>query len=160
MAWHRSGDKPLSEPMVVSLSTHICVTRPQWVNSARASATIMMTEASWHMPGVLQWYDLDVSLNQSATTTVVPTWSLYNQYSCKICYNTKVIKAIFQWIITKIYLFIIFNVKSDQWLIENKDWSHMKVVSVCPQEQHLILGKGPDFQRMVIFKFFFYYNPM
>ena len=33
MAWRRSGDKPLSEPMMVSLLTHICVTRPQWVLS-------------------------------------------------------------------------------------------------------------------------------
>ena len=32
MAWGRSGDKPLSEPMTVSLMTHICVTRPQWDN--------------------------------------------------------------------------------------------------------------------------------
>ena len=31
MAWRRPGDKPLSEPRVVGLSTHICVTRPQWV---------------------------------------------------------------------------------------------------------------------------------
>ena len=31
MAWCRSGDKPLSEAMVFSLLTHICVTRPQWV---------------------------------------------------------------------------------------------------------------------------------
>ena len=31
MAWHRLGDKPLSEPMMVSLSTHICVTLPPWV---------------------------------------------------------------------------------------------------------------------------------
>ena len=31
MAWRRSGDKPLSEPMTVNLPTHICVTRPQWV---------------------------------------------------------------------------------------------------------------------------------
>ena len=31
MAWRRSGDKPLSEPMMVSLPMHICVTRPQWV---------------------------------------------------------------------------------------------------------------------------------
>ena len=31
MAWRRSGDKPLSEPTMVSLPTHICVTRPQWV---------------------------------------------------------------------------------------------------------------------------------
>ena len=31
MAWRRSGDKPLSELMMVSLLTHICVTWPQWV---------------------------------------------------------------------------------------------------------------------------------
>ena len=33
MAWRRPGDKPLSEPMVVSLPTQICVARPQWVNA-------------------------------------------------------------------------------------------------------------------------------
>ena len=32
VAWRRSGGKPLSEPMMVSLLAHICVTRPQWVN--------------------------------------------------------------------------------------------------------------------------------
>ena len=31
MAWHRPGDKPLYEPMMVSLLTHICVTRTQWL---------------------------------------------------------------------------------------------------------------------------------
>ena len=34
MAWRRLGDKPLSEPMMVSLLTLICVTQPQWVNQA------------------------------------------------------------------------------------------------------------------------------
>ena len=34
MAWRRIGDKPLSEPMMVTLLTHICVTRPQWVNAS------------------------------------------------------------------------------------------------------------------------------
>ena len=29
MAWRRSGGKPLSEPMMISLPTHICRTRPQ-----------------------------------------------------------------------------------------------------------------------------------
>ena len=33
MAWRRPGDKPLSEPMMVRSLTHICVIRPQWVNS-------------------------------------------------------------------------------------------------------------------------------
>ena len=35
MALHRPGNKPLSEPMMVSLLTHICVTRPQWVSTLR-----------------------------------------------------------------------------------------------------------------------------
>ena len=32
MAWRLPGDKPLSEPLMVSLPMHICITRPQWVN--------------------------------------------------------------------------------------------------------------------------------
>ena len=31
MAWRRPGGKPLSEPMMVSLLTNICITRPQLV---------------------------------------------------------------------------------------------------------------------------------
>ena len=31
IARRQPGDKPLSEPMMVSLWTHICVTRPQWI---------------------------------------------------------------------------------------------------------------------------------
>ena len=33
MAWRRPGDKPLSEPMMVTSLTHICVIWPQWVNA-------------------------------------------------------------------------------------------------------------------------------
>ena len=32
MAWRHPCDKPLSEPMMISFRTHICITRPQWVN--------------------------------------------------------------------------------------------------------------------------------
>ena len=32
MTWHQPGNKPLSEPMIVSLLMHICITRPQWIN--------------------------------------------------------------------------------------------------------------------------------
>ena len=41
MAWRRPGDKPLSEPMMFSLVTHICVTRPQWVK------TVLPSDALW-----------------------------------------------------------------------------------------------------------------
>ena len=33
MAWRRPGDMPLSEPMMVCLLTHICVTRPRVNNN-------------------------------------------------------------------------------------------------------------------------------
>ena len=35
MPWHRSSDKPLSEPMMASFLTHTCITRPQWVNPSQ-----------------------------------------------------------------------------------------------------------------------------
>ena len=35
MAWRCLGDKPLYETMMVSLPTHICVTRPQWIKTER-----------------------------------------------------------------------------------------------------------------------------
>ena len=40
MAWRRPGDKPLSETMMVSLPTHICVARPQWDNPAPNGAKL------------------------------------------------------------------------------------------------------------------------
>ena len=46
MAWRRPGDKPLSEPMMVRSLTHICVTRPQWVNSKPCIADLLCSDAS------------------------------------------------------------------------------------------------------------------
>ena len=34
MAWRRPSDKPLSEPMMVHLLMHICITWPQWAKFA------------------------------------------------------------------------------------------------------------------------------
>ena len=52
MAWRRSGNKPLSEPMMVSLLTHICVTQPQWVNTLcfiwhHRSWSTLVNEMTW-----------------------------------------------------------------------------------------------------------------
>ena len=61
MAWHRPGAKPFSEPIMVILSTHICVTRPQWVKKVKISDCIIIsvglssclswltTEKSWKL---------------------------------------------------------------------------------------------------------------
>ena len=40
IAWRRPGDKPLSETMMVSLPTHICVTRPQWVKNTNFTESV------------------------------------------------------------------------------------------------------------------------
>ena len=45
MAWRQPGDKPLFEPMIVSLLMHICVTRPQWVNPP---GTCNITTTVWY----------------------------------------------------------------------------------------------------------------
>ena len=47
MAWRRPGDKPLSEPMVVSLLTHICVTRPQWVKVTWQIGILVNNAINW-----------------------------------------------------------------------------------------------------------------
>ena len=33
LAWQQPGDIPLSEPMMISLLTHICLAQPQWVST-------------------------------------------------------------------------------------------------------------------------------
>ena len=58
MAWRRTGDKPLSEPRMESLLTHICVTRPQWVNTLNADpvyvqGTIFTTFVPAHASGII-----------------------------------------------------------------------------------------------------------
>ena len=61
MAWRRPGNKPLSEPMMVSLRMHICVTRPQWVNRLSSQNQIdlscnFLTEA---------WDEIESSLHHA-----------------------------------------------------------------------------------------------
>ena len=51
MAWRRPGDKSLSEPIMVSLLTHVCVTRAQWVKSLSPGTTFVAptspTQITW-----------------------------------------------------------------------------------------------------------------
>ena len=60
VAWRRPGDKPLSEPMMVSSPTHICVTRPQWVNEATVSykqIVVFPVDVFW-LPTPPQWWEI------------------------------------------------------------------------------------------------------
>ena len=81
MAWRRPGDKPLSEPMVVSLPTHICVTRTQWVKMSICIVFKHTLEMNIHQcftfdtPVSMKWRDVvfyDVSDVPSNVT--LPTY--------------------------------------------------------------------------------------
>ena len=47
MAWHRPGDKPLSEPMMVRLPKHIYVTWPQWVKAKHRVLNHLLEAGGW-----------------------------------------------------------------------------------------------------------------
>ena len=73
MAWRRPGDKPLSEPMVVSLPTHICVTRPQWVKFV--CALILFTRWwQYDVHGAKWWQGCVVKINDALQKH---RWHLY-----------------------------------------------------------------------------------
>ena len=75
MAWRHPGNKPSSEPMLVSLLTHMCVTRPQLVNSLfqrlinMTFNQLLPTCAIWHIESdqqcLSEW--LDASRMQEIT---------------------------------------------------------------------------------------------
>ena len=49
MAWRQPGDKPLSEPTMVRSLTHICVTRPQWVEGIPVGIIwLLRWQMEWH----------------------------------------------------------------------------------------------------------------
>ena len=79
MAWRRSGDKPLSEPMMVSLLTHICVTRPQWMNVIGPSIFIITKSVRNNLTSYL-WIHNHLSL-----------WFYLPFIYIRLCYACRVI---------------------------------------------------------------------
>ena len=75
MAWRRPGDKPLSETMMVRLPTHICVTRPQWVNTMRS------VQSDRHFTHIFKFILLDESYRFFIQIALrfVPECPIYNK---------------------------------------------------------------------------------
>ena len=81
MAWRRSGDKPLSEPMMVSLPTHICVIRPQWVNRGK----LYMSLSSYHIRDNINLLRIRLSQSWSPEILTHTSWEWHSeQYSYAI----------------------------------------------------------------------------
>ena len=73
IAWRRPGDKPLSEPVVVCLLTHICVTRTQWVKTRICRSHVQ--SSLYPMPRTR------FSLNKTSNSHFVKTsmWYLFSR---------------------------------------------------------------------------------
>ena len=74
MAWCRPGDKALSEPIMVSLMTHICVTRPQWLKHV-----IPLPSKTWFRSQSGPICELSVSLNTWAWLTYPAIWDRFKR---------------------------------------------------------------------------------
>ena len=102
MAWRRPGDKPLSEPMMVSLTTHICVTRPQWVKMDCELTYIMITLLSGH----IQLYDMIWSFIFSYKQHNLSTNSYIFYDAGPWCFTIPHVHVLKQLHVPKSYLFI------------------------------------------------------
>ena len=67
MAWRRPGDKPLSEPMMVSSTMHKCVTRLQWVNHNTVYCILRANRACYPGGHYTDYYPGILSLIQITT---------------------------------------------------------------------------------------------
>ena len=80
MAWRRPGDKPLSEPMMVRLLTHICFIRPQWVKSLHYPHflckifTIFSMGLDWLAVAACQWCHCDLFISWQAIDKPLHLW--------------------------------------------------------------------------------------
>ena len=75
MTWRRLGDKPLSEPVMVSSPTHICVIRPQWVKLCILSY-------------LLAWYFIGMVLEKEVWFQNVQHTHVYGQSTCDTKFTT------------------------------------------------------------------------
>ena len=84
MAWRRPGDKPLSEPVMVSLLTHICVTRPQWVKwlIIMISHTKVTDLLHLHWFRLIGPYEIWMKFQVSGFQTYLSWWLRYLLWNC------------------------------------------------------------------------------
>ena len=92
MAWRRPGDKPLSEAMMVSLLTHICVTRPQWVKWVG-----WMTLVGFHYVDVI----MGAMVSQITRFTIVysTVYSSANQSKHESSASLAFVRGIHRWLV-------------------------------------------------------------
>ena len=78
MAWRWPGDKPLFEPMMVSLMTHICVTQPQWIKRHWTGLILRKVSCASIWPTLKMALPRQSSLNNRKIELVTTCIAIYN----------------------------------------------------------------------------------
>ena len=84
MAWRRIGDEPLSEPVIVILLTHICVTRPQWGNKCHWDMT-KINRINFNVRMIFEWNTISVCPPPPPPQLI--TMALIHQQRTPLCGN-------------------------------------------------------------------------
>ena len=136
MAWRRSGDKPFSEPMMVRLLMHICITRLQWVNLLPGLSLDILKMESWtHMDyGTHCKHNYYYILYYIYYTHHASRDALHHGWTCQILYNS-LAPWIFEW-----------NLISKQILVIN-GWGICCVIALW-DECYWIVGKSTLLQAI------------
>ena len=69
MAWCQPSDKPLSESMMVSVPTYVCVTRPQWIKEHFHFAFLVKINNA--IPTMLQYCYMSIHLVDTMYSFIV-----------------------------------------------------------------------------------------
>ena len=124
MAWCRPSDKPLSEPMMASLLTHICVTRPQWVNKPQVlimGPYVVMISVHHLFLTSCFWFFRDIAARNCLLTTKGPS------RVAKIA-DFGMARDIYR----QVYCCVSLLCPSLQWSWEGVYWFHLVCLSVRP----------------------------
>ena len=77
MAWRWLGDKPLSETMMASLLTHICVTRPQCVNPYHIFPKPYEVQHAFNARDEPEWKNGSLTIYHGVVGVLFDTWKDY-----------------------------------------------------------------------------------
>ena len=80
MAWCKSSEKPLNEPMMVSLLTHVCVIWPQWVNSWQWGLNIRLVFCRWHFQMCLNFWNGQLCILVKISLKILPKGVIDNNF--------------------------------------------------------------------------------
>ena len=117
MAWCWLDDKPLSEPIMVRLPTHICITRPQWVTVVGQSFSNLVE--IW-----LNWLHI-LCIYLSHLMSCLSDSSLQHQISCQQAWQQR--GLLFKKLLRKLNCHNC--IKNRIWIVDG--WGEESVAGAC-----------------------------